>query len=223
MKPVLFIWIPRTAGSSIWRCLEKVRKGITTQRTVPGHREFCPDVTVTTFQHTSIEALLINGIITPEWLGQRFIFSFVRNPWARLVSVYHHLKQGRPNQRQILRQHASSWKMFVEEVCSGDLDPIGLYSMSGLSYANRQTDWLRMPGELQSEHPWLPEIIGKQETLRQDWARVCERIGIKPNANRLAHINKSKHGHYGKFYDQRLRRLVAEYYKEEIELFDYRF
>lgn len=202
----------------MWKNLEEDREGFTTQRVVPT-RPFRYGVDVTTFQHTSIASLLGDGTITQEWLGKQFIYAWVRNTWARLVSVFFHLEQGRPDQQAVIAQEAPTFERFIERAAAGDIPPIGRASMNGLSYANRQTDWMRLPTD--NGTMWLPEFVGRVERIDKDWTRLCEQLGIRPRS--VGHTNPSNHKPYQYYYTRRLKRLVGKRYAEEIDLFKYGF
>ena len=204
----LFLWVPRTGGSSVWAVIERRQMGHVSQRCV--NRPFSPDKTLTTFQHASIAALLDDETITAEWLGRQWKFTFVRHPAARLVSVFHHLKQGG-------REHRASvagleFPRFVEMACAGDVPPIDRDSTVGLGYANRQTDWMRMG------QTWLPDYVGRLEDQPQSFLPVCEALGIRGNPQQS---NQSIHKPWRDYYDGRRLQLVQRRYAEEIDLGKY--
>jgi len=59
------------------------------------------------------------------------------------------------------------------------------------------------------------------ENIQEDFNNVCNKIGI-PNKE-LLHMNKSKHKHYRKYYNDELRDIVALRYKIEIKQFNYKY
>jgi hypothetical protein len=66
----------------------------------------------------------------------------------------------------------------------------------------------------------LVDEIGRYETLRADFARICRHVGIEPL---LPHLNRSHHRDYRTYYTERTRALVAEHFRKDIELFGYTF
>ena len=209
----LFLWIPRTAGTSIWQRLVCPRSGHHAQRIAHLDRQFFPAKTITTFQHVYVPTLVEDGTITQDWLDEQFTFAFVRNPWDRLVSVYHHLAQGRPDQRMAALH--LSFKHFIELVCAGDLPPVGRYSMEGLSYANRQTDWL-----YDRDGNRLFDFVGRMENLATDWQVVADTLGIHGGLDKT---NQSRHKAYKDYYTATLRQLVAVRYQREIDEYGYTY
>jgi hypothetical protein len=98
-----------------------------------------------------------------------FKFSFVRNPWSRVVSIYKYLWQ--------LNRHDLDFKPFVFS-CLEDL------LSSGDLHVLPQTDYVYSQGRL------AVDFIGKFEQLQEDFNRICQSIGIPPRT--LTHSNKSE-------------------------------
>jgi len=82
---VLFVWIPKVAGSSIYSMLEQYN--CAKLKTKKNARQFT-NTGFATSSHMSIFSLLENGAISKEYFNRAFKFCFVRNPWDRLVSMY---------------------------------------------------------------------------------------------------------------------------------------
>ena len=64
------------------------------------------------------------------------------------------------------------------------------------------------------------DFVGYFENLSQDFATVCNRIGVAPS---LPKDNRSKHSDYRGFYTDDLKELVAERLARDIEFFGYDF
>lgn len=157
---------------------------------------------------------------TPEYDGY-FRFTFVRNPWSRLVSCYldkvflerpgrfYRLAEKYPH----VRFERMSFADFVRFVC-------------------------RVPRNLCDRH-FRPQadfftaqevdFVGKFERFSDDLRYVIERSGMdrKFLAQCDTKTNRSFSliggGHYTDYYDDKLRRLVAEKYQDDVERFGYRF
>jgi len=211
MRNTLFVWIPRTAGSSIWArfCKSGSKHAwLTSPAQPPGGAQ------VVTYRHEHIPSLVERGIITPGWLADRYVFSFVRNPWDRLVSIYHHLRQGNPDQQAAVPM---GFAEYIERVCSGDVPALGGRGIDALSYANPQTAWLDLGNGRQ------PDFIGRFENLAEDWTQLCDVISCRDCRAIGGRSNRSRHKPYATCYTQRLRDLVAERYTAEVERFGYEF
>lgn len=208
MRKALFVWIPRTAGSSIW--VKFARGRPLHARLAPWDKP--PDVPIITYQHWRPPDLMALTTFDQKWLDERFLFSFVRNPWERLVSIYHHLRSGYEDQRKAVPMPFAD---FIERVCSGYLPGIGLGRAQALSYAHPQTAWLDLGQGRQ------PDFIGRFEDLQADWKALCGLLEFPHSA--LGKSNESRHQAYQSYYEERQKLMVARSYAEEIERFGYEF
>ena len=77
-----------------------------------------------------------------------------------------------------------------------------------------QFDFLTLDGR------WAVDVVLRFESLRQDFAALCRRLGTTA---RLDKRNESCHGHYSGYYDPATRDLVGRLCRAEIEAFDYGF
>jgi len=125
-----------------------------------------------------------------------FKFSFVRNPWDRLLSFYLFKKTDR-----------ASMKI-----------PDDLSLKDFILAANGQTAFNQ-----KSYVEGFDEncFIGRFENLQDDFDKICDTIGIPKN--KLPLTNATDHNHYTEYYDNETRRLVSEKYAKDIEYFNYKF
>ncbi|MBT8445756.1 MAG: sulfotransferase family 2 domain-containing protein [Gammaproteobacteria bacterium] len=130
-----------------------------------------------------------------------FTFAFVRNPWDWQVSLYHFMKQSPLHPQYWLSRQFSDFDDYIEWRCKSDRK----LQKSFLTDAH---------GKL------IVDYIGRFETLNEDFAKICDKVGIE---SKLPHKNRSKHEGYKKYYNDKTRALVAEYFAEDIEFFDYQF
>ena len=125
-----------------------------------------------------------------------FSFSFVRNPWSRLVSYYN---AGFKN------KNTTSFSEYLKEITKTE----NLYSHP---HYKPQTSCIP---------PNTLDFIGKVENFDKDFNSICNNINIPQQTS--IHLNKSKHKHYTEYYDRKDRDLIAEVYKDDIEMFGYKF
>lgn len=165
----------------------------------------------------------------PEY-DNYFKFSFVRNPWARVLSTYND-KIKNPNnlnRQNIVSKHPGlrrrmSFEDFVDWLCS----------------EQGQDKWA--DGHWISQHRILEtgegelfcDFVGQIESVEQDFPKICDKLsmpsveltrrnvrgklkwalaGTRPSAN-----------YYREFYTDRTRDLIADRYRRDIELFRYEF
>jgi hypothetical protein len=137
-----------------------------------------------------------------EKFNSYFKFSFVRNPWDRLVSEYNFLLERPAHGRHARVKKLDGFKQFIQmQIPRKDAYQINML-------CNRQGDLLM-------------DFVGKLENLESDWQTVCTRIGI--SHQELQRKNATEHRHFQDYYDTESRDLVARYWAREIELFGYSF
>ena len=150
-------------------------------------------------------------------------FSFVRNPWSRVLSVYRHkLTHGSDSPRMVdgvyegFRDHGipvqaeMGFAEFCELICDFPDNKIDKHLRSQSSFL------------LDKGKPIVP-FIGKIETMNADWRRLMESIGIDVQ---IGHINRTQgdREHYSEFYpNAALINLVGDRYAEDIRHFGYDF
>lgn len=142
-----------------------------------------------------------------------FIFSFVRNPFDRLVSCW----------RQKLAPGAAGL---------GNLDYNGVELCMDMSFSEFVEAIHRIPDDIANHHfrsqhiplskpngTKIPQFIGRFEQLAEDFREVADRIGADHS---LPHVlSSSADNHYREYYDTRTRRLATERYERDLELFSY--
>lgn len=138
-----------------------------------------------------------------------FKFTFVRNPWSRVVSSFFHTQKiHRGDLRSFLSlSDKFTFKEFVVSLKNSE-KPHPHYDdqFSFIINSNQQQ---------------CLDYIGRLETFQHDFDIICKKIGIP--AQRLPHVNKTKHTHYTEYYDNETKQIVAEKYAKDIEYFGYEF
>jgi hypothetical protein len=130
-----------------------------------------------------------------------FSFGFVRNPWSRLVSLYHYKRATTPGDLHRFDMRFDDWIAQLE-----DEEP----------QIPSQTRFL-----FSSEGKQLVSYIGRFETLPEDLDNIGDKIGISFAS--LGHLNTTQHGHYRDYYDPRTEQIVRRLFAPDIEHFGYAF
>ena len=155
---------------------------------------------------------------------KRFAFGFVRNPWDRLVSLYHFLCQknfkqtDNFDQAKVREVGFKAWLMDDEFFMNEDLKiPLTRKQDKG------SPKYDMLPMQKRTQMWWLDgcDFIGQFESLSLDFYKACNLVGIKGKG--LPHINKTEHRHYRYYYDGEMIDFVAQHFKPEIEQFGYQF
>lgn len=129
-----------------------------------------------------------------------FKFSFTRNPWDRMVSLYFYSIKYRELTSDV------SFKQFISD-------------LNG--YAKRNaTKWI---GAFMNSVDFNKgfDFIGKCETMQKDFDYVCEKINAPKK--KLPFLNKTNHKKYTEYYDNKTKEIVAKKYAKDIEYFGYKF
>ena len=206
-KSAAFIWIPKTAGTSMWDALSGgVKPILFTPKDVEYEFAHCG---LATFGHQSYLQLVAANYISQEFHENAFKFCFVRNPFDRTVSIYQYLKKTgdlHPN---------TSFKAFCYLVKDQAFDGLGLFNHRGLSHCNLQTSWIT-----DEEGHLFVDFIGRFEDLEKDFNHICKHLGISSS---LPHLNKSLKSGYHSFYDEEeCIRIVQDVYARDFEELGYR-
>ena len=143
-----------------------------------------------------------------------FKFTFVRNPFARMVSAFFFLKKGGRNQfdARWARQHLSAFS---------DLETF-VDALQDESFATPILAWQHFS----PQYPYvtdpsgriLVDFIGKVETIETDFQFVCSRLNVRAT---LAHHNQSNHKDFRTYFNDRMYEIVYNLYKMDFTLFDY--
>lgn len=183
----VYITIPKTASSTVKMTLNKFCEP-----------EFRPknDKDALYLPHSPV--VVIKKLFTDnkwDW-DNYFKFTFVRNPWAMVVSYYTFLRR---------RQKKNTVSKTFKEFVTAYFNPM---CMSG---------WAR-PFPITSEM----DYIGQVENIQQDYDIICDKIGLP--RTQLKHSNKTKiRKHYSEYYDNETRDYINEIYKDVIDMFNYKF
>jgi hypothetical protein len=211
------IHVPKTAGTSCYKAIESLK--IPTQHMGYSLYPKC-DTTLpfTNMEHVSVQRLISRGVFTQEWYDSCFKFAFVRNPWDRLVSLYSFLQYRlRQKRERESNQYLDSFESFAwqvtEPTCSY-VRPVGKLTTDDWSQANQQVRWIDQG----------VDFIGKFEYLHSDWARICGMIGIPYTALSVHRKSERTLLRYQDYYaDDELKKLVGDFYHEDIERFGYQY
>jgi hypothetical protein len=155
----------------------------------------------------------LRQVFGEELFNSYFKFSFVRNPWDRLLSAYEFLKRGgfHAGDARWAGQHLAGYRDFGEFVRAW-VTPANVASWV---HFRPQTDFLYLP-----EGRSGVDFIGRYENLAVDFQRICARLGIEAE---LQLLNTAPVRDYRDAYDSESRRIVDRVYRRDIVDLDYCF
>jgi hypothetical protein len=164
-------------------------------------------------RHTTVDdyTMYMNDSFSTQVWNEFWKFAFVRNPWDRLVSLYHW-------NAQISSELAGRFEIQFPTV--GEWVP-QLYD----NWANSKEDFNLLP-----QHKWTHhegerqavDFIGRFENIQEDYKVVLRHMGL-PEDSELGRRNVSKHNDYRTYYTDETAKQVSEIFARDIELFSYEF
>lgn len=147
-----------------------------------------------------------------------FVFTFVRNPWSRILSLYMFWKNQTPEhmyykydkkQVKYITKNRLDFKGFINEIA---------YNKESIFHEKRHIN--PYIGSF-FQNPEKLDYIGRVENMQNDFDTLCDLIKINPCT--IPHENQSGHNNYIKYYDSETRDIVANLYADDIEYFRYKF
>jgi hypothetical protein len=152
--------------------------------------------------------------------NEYFKFSFVRNPWDRLVSWWCMIEgsralyeRGTPlnNFQTFVLTRAKTFAEFLENCDQEIVDSDGRKWI----YRN-QLEYL-----VDEKGAYLVDFVGRFESLARDFEYVTTKVIGQPL--QIPHTNRSEHRHYTEYYTPALAEKVARRYARDIAEFGYEF
>lgn len=177
-----------------------------------------------------------------EIADDMFVFTFVRNPWDKLVSEYFYMKQTTRLDKIIKQFHKTKFKRKHTNKSTDWLTPVvetinfnktyptfkhfimKLFEVSYKSYScdtiyhyEKQIEFIMDVDKTTS----LVNFIGRFEHLQQDYNYICEMLDLPKT--KLPHLNRSRHNDFRTYYDDEMKQQVLRYYNDDIKTFGYHF
>ncbi len=151
-------------------------------------------------------------------------FSFVRNPWDRLVSTFFYMMKGgraeidRQRRDRYLQKYNGDFRSFVRDIENwfSIQEENSIYPDKFIPHFRPQHEYV-----CDANGKVMVDFIGRVEDITLDFGKLCDLLSLSDI--RLKRSNKSSHRAYQKYYDNETRNLVAKYYAKDIELFSYAF
>ena len=207
--PLLYGRVPKVANSSIKASLSR----LLTQNPEQGLR-----TTSDAFwsKGTNGETCMVNNHTARMCRGTHFCFSFVRNPFDRLVSAYNNkileLDEVPGPMQAMGLWHNMAFDQFLELVCSTPDEEIDIHLLP-------QATILCLDDQI------IPGFIGRIEHMDHDWKALqhalrregLPSLGDLPQKNRRRAEDRTDVSQY--FHDSGLKNLVLQRYEQDLKVF----
>jgi len=145
-------------------------------------------------------------------LEQFFKFTFIRNPWDRMVSWYfhHHGELYEPKNEQgfynwVKKGMPNHWEGKV---------------VDGEKWLNQ--DPLSILGFLHNKENISLNYIGRLETINKDMEYICKKNNIEYREP-IKKLNSSKRGSYKEYYNSETVKIIEKRFEQDLNLFPYDF
>jgi len=224
--PLVFFHIAKNAGKSICDALQIDKEHH------PSH-----------FNQTVLLGDDIRDSYSIEQWNELKKFTIIRNPWDRMVSLYHFRKK--ENDLLIRLQHQGLWEptngdssqegwdfktwiknaevagvqdhnafLNYKDVIKVQPQSKGFFKSSS-EYIN-QLDLITDPNGM-----FYVDYIIEYKKLDEELENMFNSLNLKPP--QLPVINKSNHENYREYYDEETKNFVYELFKKDINYFEYEF
>ncbi len=208
----LFVHLAKTGGTSIraalaryrWRDPARLSLFIASRLSAVNHHRLGIKIP----RHA--RAIAAQEMLPADVFSRLFKFAFVRNPWDLQVSSYHHIKRERPD----LLIGIPDFPAFVRYKLNPDRP--AQYHLDASS--RLQTSCL-----IDLEGNQIVDFVGRYERLAEDFATVCQYIGISPKPLGQHRRATERSSDYRSYYDSATAEYVAEYFSRDIRVFEYDF
>ena len=196
-KKFVFVHIPKTGGHSIERYFGAWNDS--------GHKPHPTPLGASMLVGRNKEHFPLWKILkrAPE-ARSFFKFTFVRNPWDRMVSEWGYMQK--------------------HPVTGKARDAFWKYGKTFESFVKNDLIRFSRPGHMKPQYKFLDlriNFIGKFETLQEDWDLICDKI--QEPKFKLPHTNKTDRKPYMEYYNDETRKIVKKQFAEDIKMFGYEF
>jgi hypothetical protein len=232
----VFVHIPKCAGTSITQAF--MQSGCDLSFYGPAPLQHRLEFNVLWLHHTPARHLQTK-LSENDWHSS-YKFTVVRNPWERLVSLYHYRRRKEPVYVPVSWNRSAFgyillrpryWYRCLQEMRRVQFAP--KYA-TGLREDEDFEQWLRRQMAdsnfarafscsnytCDREGRILVDEVIRQEDLEAGFAKVCKRLSL--NAT-LPQSNASEHRDYRSYYTPALRDFVGERFSSDIQRFLFSF
>lgn len=203
---VWFIDIPRTSSSSI-----KVELGIKYGWPYGKQNLLEKNFASLSCFTDHINASKMRSIIGKKNWEKIFTFTVIRNPWERMVSIYHYRIRKNQIPSDLL------FKDYLKLYQNNDLNPFLKHPHFGKNMAN-MIDYIS-----DEQGKIIIDYVVRYENRDEQLQYVKEKINFPELGNLALQSASPTDNDYREYYDEESREIVSSIFKRDIEGFGYSF
>lgn len=153
-----------------------------------------------------------------------YIFTIVRNPWERMLSMYLFYHPNNYNSPEFFSGKAeidNDFNNWIKWIYSPEFNITrkhGVINIRKFCFSN-QLNWIS-----NSKGEMYPDVkIIRFENIKNELRDLFKNVMKLEKINLDTKIHPTKHKHYSEYYNDETRQLVADNYSKDIEYFNYTF
>ena len=143
-----------------------------------------------------------------------FKFSFVRNPFDWVVSLYEFINayESHPNYKQVC-------DMDFEQFCQWNVDCISNKKANSNGSFHTLSEFLfdNKSGEL------LVDFYGRLENYEEDCHKIMQRLNIKTNDIPFINITENRNKDYRSYYTEKSKSIITDGFHNDLVNFNYKY
>jgi len=206
----IFVHAPKTGGTSLALALEAramkddIMLGDTPKAVKRRRRLKATKASGRLWKHAMLSD--IYGLVSQEEIEDFFVFMLVRNPWDRMVSYYHWLREQRFDNPAVDLAKALDFSAFLRA-------PQIVAGLRAAPYGRYVTD---------ADGVERCDLFIRLEQIEAEMAPLCAHLGFDPGP--VGRVNTSKRAaDYRRYYTADAAAIVAQACAEDISRFGYSF
>ena len=144
------------------------------------------------------------------------IFTFVRNPFDRVVSFYHY------NNRESLKTRGYKlWNSFDEYIKEEYI----FQPLFNRADGDIQLKQCIRKSKISDVDVYRIFFVGRFEKLSEDFVTICEILKVKDKIEPLGHHLKTvdRKEDYKDYYDDFTKKVISKTYQKDLDIFGYKF
>ncbi len=229
-KPTIdcvFVHIPKTAGITLYESIFELDRSFGWFLGSDEHKG--SDIKLEKMKksggvmlgHIYYKSLLEKDYLDKTFFNNSFKFCFVRNPFARLVSLYkyHQVKN------RLKLEFDDFVKLLYQEWKDNKIPPIGLYNIKPFNKSSKLYHKDIYGNQYNQMIDWIPNnigFIGRLEYFDEDVNKLLNILGYTGKIN-IPKLNTTKEVDYKEYYKNKdTINKTLEIYKDDINRFGYR-